>query len=305
MASRERPARVRAPAQSGAAPVTLPVIGEFDVAAIPGLRAAIASLNGGPRRVLLDLSGATLVDRSTIREPVVRDLDRHRIARGRRVLRLRLLGRDRAEAWVDGRSLRLSRRHSEIAAVLSVRRDGMTSEELATELYGDAGLPSTARVEVCRLRKLLGASIDNGRYRLCTDVDCDVEAIRRLLENGAVREAAEAYDGPLLPYSQAPGVVRQRDALDTWVRHAVMTADDRAALWAWLRSPSGRDDLPAWKRLLADMKFNDPRRSLAAARLRSLRDTYATAPDPHHHTADTAPHASPPATNELHRRPDR
>lgn len=305
MAPRDPPAQVPAPVRSGAAPVTLPVIGELDMAAIPGLAAAIASLNGGPRRVLLDLSRATLVDSSTIREPVVRDLDRHRIARGRRVLRLRLLGRDRAEAWVDGRWLRLSRRHSEIVAVLSLRRGGMTSEELATELYGDAGLPSRARVEVCRLRKVLGGSIDNGRYRLCTDVDCDVEAIRGLLENGAVREAAEAYEGQLLPYSEAPGVVRQRDALDTWVRHAVMTADDRAALWAWLRSPSGCEDLPAWKRLLADMEFDDPRRSLAAARVRSLRDAYAIAPGRHHRTADAALQASPPATSGLHGGPDR
>ncbi|HEY6759159.1 MAG TPA: STAS domain-containing protein [Baekduia sp.] len=255
--------------------VTLPVIGELDVAAIPGLRAAIASLAAGPRRVLLDLSGATLVDSSAIQEPVVPVLDGHHGALRPPALRLRLLGRDRADAWVDGRRLRLSPRHAEILAVLSLHKGGMSSEELAAEVYGDDGSPSTARVEVCRLRKLLGGSIDSGRYRLCPDVECDTATIRGLLAGGAVREAAQRYDGPLLPYSEAPGVVSQRDALDAWVRHAVMTADDRPALWAWLRSPSGCDDLQAWKRLLAGLDFDDPRRSLAAARVHALRAALA------------------------------
>ena len=59
------------------------------------------------------------------------------------------------------------------------------------------------------------------------------------------------------------------------LRTAVMTADDVRALWAWVQCPSGRDDLPAWKRLLGELDFSDPRRSLAAARLGSLRATYA------------------------------
>ena len=41
-----------------------------------------------------------------------------------------------------------------------------------------------------------------------------------------------------------------------------------------VRSPSGCEDLPAWKRLLAHLAFHDPRRSLAAARVRSLREAY-------------------------------
>jgi hypothetical protein len=50
-----------------------------------------------------------------------------------------------------------------------------------------------------------------------------------------------------------------------------MTADDDDALWSWLQSPSGKDDLPAWKRLLSHLDYGDPRRSLAAARLGLLR----------------------------------
>lgn len=244
----------------GASAVTLAVIGELDREAIPGLEQAVASLNGGDRAVRLDLSKATFSDGWASRE------------RLRPVLKLRLLGRDRAEIEVDGRLLQLSRRHTEVIALLAARPGGMTSDELAVELYGDAAHRSTARVEVCRLRKLLGDWIDTEPYRLCVDVECDVEQIQGLLEQGAVREAADRYEGKLLPHSEAPGVVRQRDGLDGWMRHAVMSADDGAALWAWLRSPSGCDDLAAWKRLLARLKFHDPRRSLAAARLRTLRE---------------------------------
>ena len=89
------------------------------------------------------------------------------------------------------------------------------------------------------------------------------------------REAAEEYQGPLLPHSEAPGVVRERDALERWIRHAVMTADDREALWAWLQTPAGRDDLHAWKALLPHLDFRDPRRSRAAARVGHLRSAYA------------------------------
>jgi hypothetical protein len=56
-----------------------------------------------------------------------------------------------------------------------------------------------------------------------------------------------------------------------------MTADDADTLWAWVQCPSGRDDLPAWKRLLAELDFRDPRRSLAASHVGALRVAYAVA----------------------------
>ena len=54
------------------------------------------------------------------------------------------------------------------------------------------------RVEVSRLRKLLGPWIDTDRYRLTCDVETDVRRVEGLLRAGAVREAAEEYPGPLL-----------------------------------------------------------------------------------------------------------
>ena len=48
-----------------------------------------------------------------------------------------------------------------------------------------------------------------------------------------------------------------------------MTAEDSEALWAYLRT--AEDDLGAWKRLLTQLEFRDPRRPLAAARVGELR----------------------------------
>ena len=105
-------------------------------------------------------------------------------------------------------------------------------------------------------------------------VDSDVRRVRALLDRGAVREAAEAYPGPLLPGSVAPGIERARDELDGWMRQAVITSDDADALWAWVRSSSGASDLLAWQRLLAALDYTDPRRSRAVARTRALREEF-------------------------------
>jgi hypothetical protein len=92
-----------------------------------------------------------------------------------------------------------------------------------------------------------------------------------LLHHGRVREAAARYEGPMLPSSHAPGVVREREALEDWMRRSVLGSGDRAAVWSWLQSATGAEDLTAWTRLLADLPFHDPRRSLAASRVAALR----------------------------------
>jgi len=197
-------------------------------------------------------------------------------ARRRPLLRLSFLGKDRAQVELNERTVAVGRRHAEILALLGGRPEGMTSDELAAALYGDTGHPSSVRVEMHRLRKLLGECVETEPYRLRVDVESDAARVRGLLDRGAVREAAERYGGPLLPRSEAPGVVTAREELESWLRQAVMTSDDGEALWAWVQSSSGRDDLAAWKRLLGELDFRDPRRSLAAAQVRSLRATFAT-----------------------------
>jgi hypothetical protein len=239
----------------------------------------------GAERLLLPPGGGELVLPSGVRafaEPVgrenayvVRNVESTHTGSPRARVKLRLLGRDRAEIELGGRTLTLTRRLTELIALLASDPTGMTSEELAADLYGDAGQPGAARVEVYRLRQVLGGAIETDPYRLAIDVESDIGRIRGLLDRGAIGEAAAGYEGPLLPHSEAPGIVRERDALDAWLRNAVMTSDDEDALWAWVQCPSGRDDLPAWKRLLGELDFRDPRRSLAAAQVGSLRAALA------------------------------
>lgn len=187
----------------------------------------------------------------------------------RPLVKLRFLARDRAQLDTGGGTTTLRPRLAEILALLCANPDGMSAERLCADLHGDGGSVSSVRVEVSRLRKLLGPWIDTDRYRLTCDVETDVRRVEGLLAAGNVRGAAEAYPGPLLPTSDAPGVTRERERLEHWLRQAVMTASEPEAVWAYLQSAP--EDLGAWKRLLTQLEFRDPRRALAAARVSELR----------------------------------
>jgi hypothetical protein len=176
-----------------------------------------------------------------------------------------------SEVHLGEETLHVSRRQLDILALLALSDGGLSAEELASELYGDEGHPGTVRVQVFRLRKLLGPGLDTDPYRITFEVRFDVRAVRSLLDRGMIREAVERYGGPLLPQSEAPGIVRERNALEAWLRQAVMTSDDDEALWVWCQSPSGRDDRLAWHRLLGRLRYGDPRHSLVASRVAALR----------------------------------
>jgi hypothetical protein len=184
---------------------------------------------------------------------------------------LESLDADRGLLRIGGREIALTRRHTEIVVLLAAHRAGLTTEELALGLYGERGKPGTVRTELFRVRKLIGPWLEASRDRLTLTIDADFLAVQALLRAGQPRRAAEQYPGPLLPRSEAPGVVELREELDAFVRRAVMATEDREALWAWLDSSSGRDDRPSLSRFLADLPFDDPRRALAAARLGRLR----------------------------------
>jgi hypothetical protein len=271
------------------------------VAMAPGTRALVAATGrpltalpsawGVSGRLLIPNGGGELQLPSgapAVAEPVgapgqayvVRALDLPAAGKARPVCRLAVLDRKRALLEVDGRRVELRPRLAEILLLLSMSPHGVGAEELCAELHGDGGSPSSVRVEVSRLRKLLGPWIDTERYKLTCEVETDAHRVERLLQAGAVRDAAEAYTGPVLPGSEAPGVVRAREHLEGWLRQAVMTADDAEALWAWVNTDSGHDDLGAWKRLLASLEFRDPRRSLAAARVGELRRVLASISGP-------------------------
>ena len=122
------------------------------------------------------------------------------------------LGRPDCQLTLNGRQLRLSPRHSEILVILVDHPDGLTGDQLAIELYPDEVSTSTMRAELTRLRSLLGNDLlDSRPYRLrgaLRDAVCDWRTVSEAIEAGRPGDALRAYRGPLLPHSDAPGVVR-------------------------------------------------------------------------------------------------
>ncbi|MFI9172692.1 GAF domain-containing protein [Streptomyces lincolnensis] len=166
---------------------------------------------------------------------------------------LTALGRDEAQLRVEGRRIRLSRRHSEILVLLARHPEGLSGDELLCALYEDESVPPvTLRAELARLRRLLGPTLLASRpYRLTVPVESDVAVVERRLETGAVIAAAAAYAGPLLPGSQAPTVVRLRRRIADGLRTALIARRDPDLLADWAHAAWGEDDLDVWRALAA------------------------------------------------------
>ncbi|MFJ3759414.1 GAF domain-containing protein [Streptomyces sp. NPDC090080] len=166
---------------------------------------------------------------------------------------LTALGRDEAELRLDGRRIRLGRRHSELLVLLSRHPEGLTGDELLCALYEDESVtPVTLRAELTRLRKLLGPGLLASRpYRLTAPVESDASVVERRLEAGAVTAAVTAYPGPLLPASQAPAVVLLRRRLADGLRAALIARRDPDLLADWAHAPWSEDDVQVWRALAA------------------------------------------------------
>ncbi|AYN42613.1 GAF domain-containing protein [Streptomyces dangxiongensis] len=179
---------------------------------------------------------------------------------------LTALGRDEAGLVLDGRRIRLSRRHSEILVLLSRYPAGLSGDELLCALYADESVtPVTLRAELARLRRLLGLQILASRpYRLTAAVESDVTVVERRLEAGALTAAAEAYTGPLLPGSQAPAIVRLRERFAGALRAALIAHRDPDLLARWAHAPWGEDDVEVWRALAAVRPTAPVRARLAA-----------------------------------------
>jgi hypothetical protein len=163
------------------------------------------------------------------------------------------LGRSEALLTVDdgrGRreTLRLSPRHSEILLLLASAPRGLSGDELAVLLYEEDSAASTLRVELGRLRALLGDDLLASRpYRLVAEVAGDWLGLEAQLAAGDLPGAMRAHRGPLLPRSVAPGVVRLREAVEGSLRSALLASGQADLMSAWTRSASGLDDYEMWQ----------------------------------------------------------
>jgi hypothetical protein len=183
---------------------------------------------------------------------------------------LRVLGRDRAEVELGGKTVTLSRRHSELMVLLALRPEGMSAEEVAIATHGDFGKPVTARAELSRLRRILGRRLLAEPYRLDVAPRADFLTAGELAGAGALHAALDAYPGPLLPRSELPLVVEARESLDHRVRSAILRSGTADLLHRWVHAAAGRDDLQACRRLVAVLPQDDDRRPAALSHLRQL-----------------------------------
>ncbi|GEL17447.1 helix-turn-helix domain-containing protein [Pseudonocardia asaccharolytica] len=186
-------------------------------------------------------------------------------------LTLPFLGAARPTARLDGRRVQLTQRHAELLTVLALHPEGRTADELAADLYGDAGKAVTVRAEMHRLRVALVASVIRTQpYRLHTRVEADFVRVRTALTAGRRREAAELYRGPLLPSSEAPAVREEREQLAAAIRNAVLHQGDATEMWALARTPDGAADAELAGQLLRVLPAADPRRAVLTARTTTL-----------------------------------
>jgi hypothetical protein len=186
-----------------------------------------------------------------------------------------VLGREEALLSLGGKRLRLGRRHSELLILLLAHPGGRTGDQLGFDLYADDLNPVTVRAELSRLRRILGPELlDSRPYRLRAEVDADFLTVTRLLDRGRVKDALAAYAGPLLPSSDAPGVVRLRNRIDSRLRAAVLTGGDPALIQTWLGEPWAADDLEMWEAYAATLPANSPAHPLATKKVVQLAVDY-------------------------------
>ncbi len=153
-------------------------------------------------------------------------LDRHAAPEG---LTLTLLGT--AEARLDGQRLLLTRRQTEILALLGLHRQGLSLEQLHALVYGDTQVTlSTLKSEVSHLRSALGGRLTSRPYRLSLPVSTDVDTVLALLTRGDVSAAVEAYGGDLFPGTSSPALAELADYVAVALREALLADPQPAAV---------------------------------------------------------------------------
>jgi hypothetical protein len=189
--------------------------------------------------------------------------------------RLEVLGRHSATLHRGGHSVTLSQRHSEMLLLLSLNPRGLTGEELAYQLNEDDLSLVTVRAEMSRLRPLLGPLAPTSRpYRLPGTLDTDAGAVQRAIRAGDVARALELYSGPLLPQSQAPGIVRARRRLADELRAAVLGSQDPRHLMQWSETSEGSDDAEVLTAAMRRLPEGSPQQALARLRLAAVDEEF-------------------------------
>jgi hypothetical protein len=166
---------------------------------------------------------------------------------------------------LGGTELRLPLRLQEILLLITIA-PGITSEKLAAELYEDGCLRSV-KVSVSKLRKHL--PISTRVYEVTAVMRSDMHELRRALSVGDIRTAVALYRGPLLPNSNAPGVVRERHVLEETVKRVALASGDLELILAL--TGTHEDDLEIWEAALAAVAAGDPRLPIIEAQVQRIK----------------------------------
>ena len=128
-----------------------------------------------------------------------------------------------AEVRLDGRRLLLTRRQTEVLALLALHPEGLSLEQLHALVYGDHAVTfSTLKAEVSHLRSALGGQLGSRPYRLLMPVATDVDLVLGLVRAGHVVAALEAYGGDLLPGTDSPALTELGEYVAVAVREALL-----------------------------------------------------------------------------------
>jgi len=109
-------------------------------------------------------------------------------------------------------------------------------------------------------------------YRIEVPFECDFKLVLALLAAGKVHRAVQHYSGPLLPGSDAPGVVELRLHVEECLRRAVIGSQDPDLLIQFATAVG--DDLELWESARASLPGGDYRLPLVIARIRRVREAW-------------------------------
>ena len=149
------------------------------------------------------------------------------------LLELKLLGQPNAQ--LNGARVRLTRRQTEILALLALNPAGLDLAELHARLYGDRPVSlGTLKAEMSQLRGVLGGHLESRPYRIGLDVRCDVTDVLHRLRVGDIAGAVERYGGELLPGSESPALAEFGHFVTVAVRNALLSDPHPAAVQRYL-----------------------------------------------------------------------
>jgi hypothetical protein len=178
-------------------------------------------------------------------------------------LAVHALGRGRV--LLDGVPVALGPRQVELLVVLATVGTA-TLDELHGLLFGDRPISmTTLRAEISHTRAALGGAIASRPYRLTVPFRVDALDVLDRVRHGDLDGAVAAYEGQLLPTSDAPLVVERRYHLDVALRTALLTSGNTrqllryAAVHPW--------DVEVIRRAIAVAAPNDPDLPSAVAAL--------------------------------------